>query len=138
MFLTIAIAVTLLMLAYTLFVRPKDIPETAPPPPYQHLEGRKASIYENLRDLQFEYRVGKLSDADYERTKKELQSELAKVLAEIDAMKNAAPAPALKAAKPAKSAAPAEAASICPHCAARFDKPLRFCGECGKPMGVTA
>jgi rRNA maturation endonuclease Nob1 len=138
MFLTLAIAVTLLMLAYTLFVRPKDVPETVPPPPYQHLEGRKASIYENLRDLQFEYRVGKLSDADYERTKKELQAELAKVLAEIDSMKNAAPAPAANLAKAAKTAAPVEGSSVCPHCSAKFDKPLRFCGECGKPMGVTA
>jgi hypothetical protein len=127
MFLTLAIAVTLLMLGYTLFVRPKDVPEAPAPLPYQHLEGRKAAIYENLRDLQFEYRVGKLSDADYERTKKELQAELATVLAEIDKMKGApAPAP------------PKAPANICPHCKAKFDKPLKFCGECGKPMGVTA
>ena len=125
MFLTIAVVVTLLMLAYTLFVRSKDLPETAAPLPYQHLEGRKAAIYENLRDLQFEYRVGKLSDADYDRTKKELQAELATVLAEIDKMKVAPPPP-----KPA--------VNICPHCSAKFDKPLKFCGECGKPMGVTA
>jgi hypothetical protein len=131
MYLTLAIAVTLLMLAYTLFVRSKDLPETAPPPPYQHLEGRKAAIYENLRDLQFEYRVGKLSDADYDRTKKELQAELATVLAEIDKMKGTPPPPA----KPAKQAA---ATNVCPHCSASFDKPLKFCGECGKPMGVTA
>ena len=135
MFLTLAIAVTLLMLGYTLFVRPKDIREAPAPPPYQHLEGRKAAIYENLRDLQFEYRVGKLSEADYSRTKKELQAELATVLAEIDKMKGApvsAPAPAAKAAKQT------ELASVCPHCNAKFDKPLKFCGECGKPMGVTA
>ena len=37
--------------------------------PTQHLDERKAAIYENLRDLQFEYRVGKLSDADYAQTK---------------------------------------------------------------------
>ena len=129
MFLTLAIVVTLLMLAYTLFVRPKDIPETAAPPPYQHLEGRKAAIYENLRDLQFEYRVGKLSDTDYDRTKKELQAELATVLAEIDKMKGA-PAPPPKPAR--------QTPNICPHCSAKFDKPLKFCGECGKPMGVTA
>ena len=24
----------------------------------------------------------------------------------------------------------------CPHCGARFPQPLRFCGECGKPMKV--
>ena len=134
MFLTLAIAVTLLMLGYTLFVRAKDVPEAPAPLPYQHLEGRKAAIYENLRDLQFEYRVGKLSDADYERTKKELQAELANVLAEIDRMKGA-PAPAPAAAKPVKQA---KAENVCPHCGAKFDKALKFCGECGKPMGETA
>src|SRR5918993_3901350 len=99
MFFTLAIAVTLVMLAYTLFVRGKDVPETPPVPPYQHLEQRKAAIYENLRDLIFEYRVGKLSDADYDRTKKDLQAELGKVLAEIDRLK-AAPVPAVP--KPVK------------------------------------
>jgi hypothetical protein len=139
MFLTLAIAVTLLMLGYTLFVRPKDIPETPAPLPYQHLEQRKAAIYENLRDLQFEYRVGKLSDADYDRTKKELQAELATVLAEIDKIKGApAPVPAKTAIQAKTPAVAAEPASVCPHCNARFDKPLKFCGECGKPMEVTA
>ena len=52
-------------------------------------------IYENLRDLQFEYRVGKLSDADYQPTKVGLQKELAGVLAEIDKL---APAAAVAAA----------------------------------------
>jgi hypothetical protein len=39
-----------------------------------------------LRDLQFEYRVGKLSDADYAQTKLALQKELAVVIAEIEKM----------------------------------------------------
>ena len=55
-----------------------------PRSPTAHLEERKSQIYENLRDLQFEYRLGKLSDADYQKTKVDLQRELAKVLAEID------------------------------------------------------
>ena len=53
------------------------LPEPEPVSPFQHLDERKAAIYENLRDLQFEYRVGKLSDADYQSTKKDLQKELA-------------------------------------------------------------
>ena len=135
MFFSLAVAVTLIILAYTLFVRRKDLPETPPVPPYQHLEMRKAAIYENLRDLIFEYRVGKLSDEDYDRTKKDLQAELGKVMADIDSMKSAAPAPA---AKPAKEPTSSVDGRACPHCGAKFDKPLRFCGECGKPMGVTA
>jgi hypothetical protein len=140
MYLMIALGLTLLMLVYTFVVRARDLSEVPPPPPYQHLEGRKAAIYENLRDLQFEYRVGKLSDADYDRTKKELQAELARVLAEIDQMKGATGA-AAAAAKPneARVSSPQDAGSkVCPHCNARFEKPLKFCGECGKPMVVTA
>ncbi len=128
----------------TFFVREKDLPSQAPPSPFAHLDDRKAQIYENLRDLQFEFRVGKLSDEDYQKTKLELQSELAKVLSEIDRIKG----PAAKAAVPSApaisvAAAPAAVAAIpvavvkpyvCPHCSASFEMPLKFCGECGKPM----
>ena len=72
-----------------MLIRGSDIPEPAPVSPTAHLEERKAQIYENLRDLQFEFRVGKLSDADYQKTKLDLQRELAEVLAEIDALKPA-------------------------------------------------
>src|ERR1700690_2345974 len=94
----LVIAVTVL---FTLFVREKDIPPPEPVSPTRHLEDRKAAIYENLRDLQFEYRVGKLSDADYQQTKLNLQKELAAVLAEIDRLKQtlASQTPAPKPAK---------------------------------------
>ena len=68
------------MIGFLLFIRVKDIPRSAPESPFKHLEERKAAIYENLRDLQFEFRVGKLSDEDYQRTKTELQTQLAAVL----------------------------------------------------------
>ena len=114
---------------YAPFVRAQDLPEPAPVNPLQHLEGRKAAIYENLRDLQFEYRVGKLSDEDYQRTKKDMQAELAVVLAEMDRGKQMAGTPVVTAPK-AKS----DTANVCPHCGAKFEKALKFCGECGKAM----
>lgn len=116
----------------TFYVREKDIPATAPASPVGHLDDRKAQIYENLRDLQFEFRVGKLSDEDYQKSKLELQSELAKVLAEIDRLSGAAPKAAATSAPAA--AAKASAAHVCPHCNAKFDRALKFCGECGKSM----
>ena len=108
------------------WVRPSDLPPVEPVLPWQHLEDRKARIYENLRDLQFEYRVGKFSDEDYQRTKKSLQGELAVTLVEMDSLKAAsAAAPVVK--KHAKKL-------VCPHCNAQFDKYMKFCGECGKAM----
>ncbi len=129
MFFAIAAAATLVLFGMTLFVRQKDLPPPFVPSPTQHLEGRKAAIYENLRDLQFEYRVGKLSDDDYQRIKKELQGELSGVMAEIDRVKTPPVAePAVKK----------QAATVCPHCQAKFEKALKFCGECGKAMAASA
>jgi hypothetical protein len=75
----IACIIALAVVASLLGVRSKDLPEPEPVSPFDHLDERKAAIYENLRDLQFEYRVGKLSDQDYQHTKKDLQKELAAV-----------------------------------------------------------
>jgi hypothetical protein len=49
----------------------------------QLLEQRD-TIYDNLRDLRFEFRSGKYSEGDYEAMKTTLENEAAMVLAEID------------------------------------------------------
>jgi len=131
----ITCAVAIAVIAFILGVRPKDIPEPEPVSPFQHLDERKAAIYENLRDLQFEYRLGKLSDDDYQTTKKDLQKELARVLADVDKLKNGAVSPAATPPPPPPVKA-APAGLVCPSCGARFDVALKFCGECGKPMKV--
>src|SRR5437868_2945386 len=84
MIITVALLLAIGAMFYTLFVRPRDIPEPLPVSPIQHLEDRKYAIYDNLRDLQFEYRLGKLSDDDYQQNKQALQKELAVVLAETE------------------------------------------------------
>lgn len=128
---------------FTLFVRLKDIPPPEPVSPTRHLEERKAAIYENLRDLQFEYRVGKLSDADYQQSKVGLQKELAAVIGEIDKFPTGTPVKAGAKAKPptapvkaveSPAKAPEALATTCPHCGAKFQNPMKFCGECGKAM----
>jgi hypothetical protein len=45
---------------------------------------RRDTIYDNLRDLRFEYRAGKYSEADFEAMKNAMENEAALVLAEID------------------------------------------------------
>lgn len=119
----------------TLFVRPQDLPTEEPVSPTAHLEGRRAAIYEGLRDLQFEYRLGKLSEEDYQRTKQDLQKQLAAVLAEMDRIGGQnRPAPAAAVAAGSGKRGRKQATQTCPHCGARFEKAMRFCGECGKPM----
>jgi hypothetical protein len=124
----------IIVIAFILGVRSKDLPEPEPESPFRHLDDRKAAIYESLRDLQFEFRVGKLSDEDYQASKHDLQKELAVVLAEVDKLKaqfsqnGAVPPPAPKP-KPEPPAG-----TVCPSCGAKFDRELKFCGECGKVM----
>ena len=140
MIIAITCVIAIVIIVFVLGVRPKDLPEPEPVSPFAHLDERKAAIYENLRDLQFEYRVGKLSDNDYQLTKKDLQKELAAVMAEVDRVKaqllGSRPAvPTTPAPIPAQKAkAPAVDGFTCPHCDARFPQELKFCGECGKPM----
>jgi hypothetical protein len=45
---------------------------------------RRDTIYDNLRDLRFEFRSGKYSEGDYEAMKTAIESEAAMILAEID------------------------------------------------------
>ena len=132
-FLSVAVLLTAGSLLFTLLVRAKDIPDPPPVSPTQHLDERKARIYENLRDLQFEFRIGKLSDDDYQKTKQGLQRELAATLAEIDAVQASGAAPT----KPATTKPKPDGkigSQICPKCGATFPRSLKFCGECGKAM----
>ncbi|HEY3988006.1 MAG TPA: hypothetical protein VGM02_01825 [Acidobacteriaceae bacterium] len=52
------------------------------------LEEQKAVLYENLRDLNFEYRAGKYPDEDYTAQRAGLEAEAAQVLAEIERLQH--------------------------------------------------
>lgn len=54
-----------------------------------YLYERKDVIYENLRDLNFEHKAGKFTEADFESMRASLESEAAGVLAEIDRLESA-------------------------------------------------
>lgn len=56
------------------------------------LQERKEAVYENLRDLNFEYRAGKVPDEDYQTLKTSLESEAAAILAEIADIESGNPA----------------------------------------------
>lgn len=53
-----------------------------------YLRERKGAVYENLRDLNFEYKAGKVPDVDYASLKSSLQDEAATIIAEIARIEN--------------------------------------------------
>jgi hypothetical protein len=51
-----------------------------------YLRERKEAIYENLRDLNFEYLAGKYPEADYNEQRRALEDEAAQTIAEMEAL----------------------------------------------------
>jgi hypothetical protein len=51
-----------------------------------YLRERKDVIYENLRDLNFEFRAGKYPEDDYARQRASLEVEAAKVVTEMESL----------------------------------------------------
>jgi hypothetical protein len=67
---------------------------------------RRDAIYENLRDLRFEFRSGKFAEVDYQTTRQALENEAALVVAQIEQVTESpsliarrAPAPTEKVAR---------------------------------------
>src|SRR5271165_1298570 len=67
-----------------------------------YLRERKEAIYENLRDLNFEFKAGKFPDSDYHTMKTSLEEEAAAVLAEIARLEEAAADASLRTRKGAR------------------------------------
>jgi len=54
-----------------------------------YLLERKDQLYENLRDLNFEFRAGKYPDEDFQAQRALLENEAAQLLAEIEFLQQA-------------------------------------------------
>ncbi|MGA2672599.1 MAG: hypothetical protein ABSE99_05160 [Terracidiphilus sp.] len=54
-----------------------------------YLLERKDQLYENLRDLNFEYRAGKYPEEDFVAQRAQLENETAQLLAEIEQLQQA-------------------------------------------------
>jgi len=52
-----------------------------------YLEERREAIYDNLRDLNFEYRAGKHPEEDYAAQRTLLEDEAATVVSELDTLR---------------------------------------------------
>ncbi len=81
LFVTLAVLVYVFYLPGTLRLGPQKTRVS-------YLRERKDVVYENMRDLNFEFKAGKLSEADYASLNAGLEEEAAGVLAEISRLEN--------------------------------------------------
>lgn len=80
-------AVVLTLILFTFIFWPERNPFVqADKTRVDYLLERKDVIYENLRDLSFEFQAGKYPNDDYDQQRVGLEDEAAQVIAEIDAL----------------------------------------------------
>ena len=101
---------------------------------------RKSVIYRSLKDLNFEYAMGRLTDADFRRLEADYKNDAALLLEKLDQLgdskdldnaieKNIA---ARKAALFATG--PDRKTGSCPSCGAEIVPGKKYCADCGKRL----
>ncbi len=89
-----------LLLAVYVFFPEKRVASQLQKTRLEYLSERKAVLYDNLRDLQFERAAGKYSDEEYATERATLEGEAAAVVSEMDTLGTDTPERA-PAARPA-------------------------------------
>jgi hypothetical protein len=74
------------LLFFYVFYQPGEVEAGEEKTRLMYLLERKDATYENLRDLSFEYKAGKLSESDYAVQRASLEDEAAAILAEMDSI----------------------------------------------------
>ena len=104
------------------------------------LLNRKAVVYNNIKDLEFEFKLGRLSDADFRRLEAGYKAEAALILQKLDQLGVEKNVDELierdVAARRSKLSSPAPAARTldvmrCPSCGSTAIPGKKFCADCG-------
>jgi hypothetical protein len=101
---------------------------------WDQLLRKKEVILGNLQDLDFEYKCGKLSEADYKQVRSEIAGEVAQVLEKIHALEASLDLDALirREVDARKSGGrKSKSQRACPACGVRNPSSNKFCSECG-------
>jgi zinc-ribbon domain len=113
-------------------VLPVDVTPTA------DLKRRRLVVYENLQDLEFEYKAGKIAPEDYEALRTNYRAEAAGLMAASMEVESADAGDALiereVAARRAERRKPPVPDYRCSKCGFENPLPVKFCGECGAPL----
>lgn len=101
----------------------------------QELEDRKLQVYGNIADLEFDYAMGRLSQADFDSIRQSFLSEAGKVIQELESRKSSdllhrIQQDTKKLSKKKKS----KKKSSCEHCGSENLSEAQFCMKCGKEL----
>lgn len=101
----------------------------------------KNVIYRNLRDLEFEHRMGRLSGIDFQQLASGYKTEAVSILERLDQLNASENLDELiekdiaaKKAKQAGSGKRERQAGRCPSCGAEIISGKKFCADCGQRL----
>ncbi len=94
------------------------------------LMSQRNSVFDAIRDLEFDHQTGKLSDQDYKQMRTRYDLKAAEVLQKMDALEAAQ----TKRGN-GKANGKASARNACPKCNAPVLPNDRFCPRCGNKLG---
>lgn len=103
--------------------------------PLADLKRRRLVVYENIQDLEFEYKAGKIAKDDYLALSQEYRVEAARLMADSQAAEMLSPEDTLiereVAARRARRTVQPVEEYVCQDCGFENPLPVKFCGECG-------
>ena len=111
---------------------------TAGGAPWDDLIGERDAAYGAIRDLDFEYEIGNLSDSDYQGLRDRYRSEAAATLQKLDSVveeAGAATASPTRAASEGYPSAKPGASLSCPSCGGTTETSDCYCCNCGAQLG---
>ncbi len=110
--------------------------------PLADLKRRRMVVYENLQDLEFEFKAGKIAPEDYEALKESYRTEAARLMAASQQAETMSAQEALiereVAARRAQRRGQPPPQYVCAQCGYENPLPVKFCGECGAPLAASS
>ncbi len=106
--------------------------------PQGDLKRRRMVIYDNLQDLEFEFKAGKIAPDDYDSLRRNYLAEAAQLMLASQDQEKMSEQEALVerqvAARRAERRETDTESYACPKCGYENPLPVKFCGECGAKM----
>ncbi len=121
---------TAAFIAYPLFQKQKNKVSFALNHRAQEMEARKNEIYAAIRDIDFDYQMGKLTQEDYETLRQQYKTEAIGMMKQIDQAGSPA-ARSRTAQRDAPSRGARNAERFCHHCGQPVGADDQFCNACG-------
>ncbi len=128
----ILVVAVVVFVAYPL-VRPARSILTPGSGQFEELFRRRDRVYVELRELDFDYHVGKIIDDDYLAAREQLEIEAARILQAIDVQMKAIDEEIEREVKRLR-----ETRKVCSSCGAPLALNTRFCPACGEPVKAVA